>query len=84
MNIEVIATSDRLKYIVTDRGIAFAPTDVMKADTKLSVEERPIGGLGIFLVRSLMDSINYERVNGKNVLTMWKKMNNLKIKENEN
>ena len=84
VNIEVIATSDRLKYIVTDQGIAFAPTDVMKADTKLSVEERPIGGLGIFLVRSLMDSINYERVNGKNVLTMWKKMNNLKIKENEN
>ena len=81
VSIDVKATPDQLKYTITDRGMAFAPTEVMKADTTLSVEDRPIGGLGIFLVRNLMDSINYERVDGKNVLTMWKKMNNLKIQE---
>lgn len=83
VKIDVRVTPDRLKYTVTDRGMAFAPTEVSKADTTLSLEDRPIGGLGIFLVRSLMDSINYERVDGQNVLTMWKKMNNLNIQKNE-
>lgn len=72
VEIDVEATSTELIFRVTDSGIFFAPTDVAKADTTLSVEERPIGGLGIFLVRSLMDKINYERVDGKNILTMWK------------
>ena len=57
----------------------FSPEDfrkAAKADTTLSVDERPIGGLGIFLVRELMDSINYERVDGKNMLTLIKKITN--------
>ena len=81
MTIDVDVTADRLRYTLTDQGVAFAPTDVMRADTTLSVEDRPIGGLGIFLVRNLMDVINYERFEGKNVLTMWKNMNNLKIQK---
>ena len=40
------------------------------ADTSLAVEERPIGGLGLLLVRELMDSINYERIDHKNTLTL--------------
>ena len=83
VRIDVKVTSDRLNYTITDRGMAFAPTEVSKADTTLSVEDRPIGGLGIFLVRNLMDSINYERIDGKNVLKMWKKMSNLNIMKNE-
>lgn len=79
MTIDVDVTADRLRYTLTDQGMSFAPTDVMRADTTLSVEDRPIGGLGIFLVRNLMDVINYERFEGKNVLTMWKKIDNLKI-----
>ena len=38
----------------------------------MNAEERPIGGLGILLVQQLMDTINYERSNGKNVLTLKK------------
>ncbi|MBO7553329.1 MAG: SpoIIE family protein phosphatase [Bacteroidaceae bacterium] len=83
VRIDVKVTPDRMNYTITDRGMAFAPTEVSKVDTSLSVEDRPIGGLGIFLVRNLMDSINYERIDGKNVLKMWKKMNNLNIKKNE-
>jgi anti-sigma regulatory factor (Ser/Thr protein kinase) len=52
----------------------FDPTSQVEADTSLSVEDRPIGGLGIYLVRQLMDSINYERIDGKNVLTLIKKL----------
>jgi anti-sigma regulatory factor (Ser/Thr protein kinase) len=44
------------------------------ADTTLSAEERPIGGLGIFLVRQLMDVIDYKRKDNKNVLTLRKKL----------
>lgn len=67
-----------LKFVITDQGKAFDPTQTAKADTSLSVEERPIGGLGILLVRELMDSINYERINGKNLLTLSKKITNQK------
>ena len=73
-DVSVRMTSDghRLKIIITDSGIPFNPTEAATADTTLSAEERPIGGLGIFLVRKLMDSINYERIDGKNVLTLRK------------
>ena len=54
--------------------MAFDPTKEVKADTTLSAEDRPIGGLGILLVRELMNSINYERTNGRNVLTLTKKI----------
>ena len=61
-----------LRFIISDGGVAFDPTEVLKADTTLSAEERPIGGLGILLVRELMDTINYERIEGKNILTLTK------------
>ena len=65
---------DTLQFVITDSGVAFDPTKTVAADTSLSAEDRPIGGLGILLVRELMDSINYERIDGKNVLTLIKKL----------
>jgi len=62
----------KLTAVIADSGVAFNPTEAAVADTTLSAEERPIGGLGILLVRELMDSINYERIDGKNVLTLTK------------
>jgi len=70
--VDASATRQSLKFIITDEGKAFDPTQRAVADTSLTAEERPIGGLGILLVQQLMDSINYERVNGKNVLTLKK------------
>ena len=74
VDIEVSADDRWLTFIISDNGIPFDPTTQKDADTTLSAEERPIGGLGIFLVRQLMDSINYQRENGKNILTLSKKM----------
>ena len=73
--IEVRMMSDgkTLKTIITDSGVAFDPTAKEKADTTLSAEDRQIGGLGILLVRELMDSVNYERINKQNILTLTKK-----------
>ena len=75
-HIAVQATSDGqwLTFVITDSGVAFDPTEKEKADTTLSAEDRPVGGMGILLVRELMDSINYERTDGRNVLTLKKKI----------
>ncbi len=74
INIDAIANKARLKFIISDNGVPFDPTVVAEADTTLSAEERNIGGLGIFLVRQIMDSVNYERIAGFNVLTLRKKI----------
>ena len=75
IDIEAKADDMKLIFVIRDSGIPFDPTAKEDADTTLSADERPIGGLGIFLVRQLMDSINYERVDGQNVLTLIKKLN---------
>ena len=74
VNIEAMANEKRLKFVISDWGTPFDPTAEKEVDTTLSAEERPIGGLGIHLVRQIMDSINYERIDGMNVLTLRKKL----------
>ncbi len=61
-----------LQIVITDYGIPFDPTAKGEVDTTLSAEERKIGGLGIHLIRSIMDDISYERVEDTNVLTLGK------------
>ena len=73
VTVSIEADDSKIRFIITDSGAEFDPTRVSKADTTLSVDERPIGGMGVFLVRNLMDSINYERTDGKNVLRMEKR-----------
>ena len=65
---------ERLKFVISDSGTPFDPTAKAEVDTTLSAEERSIGGLGIHLIRQIMDSINYERIEGKNVLTLRKNL----------
>lgn len=64
----------KLIFTISDSGIPFDPTQKEEADITLSVEERAIGGLGIHLVRQLMDEIVYEREDDKNILTLVKKL----------
>ena len=59
-------------FTITDSGIPFDPTKQKEADITLSAEERQIGGLGIHLVRQIMDEVIYERIEDKNVLTLIK------------
>ena len=60
--------------VLTDTGKEFDPTAVPEADVTLSADERQIGGLGIFLIRQIMNEVKYERIEGKNVLTLEKKV----------
>ena len=73
ISLAIEADAKRIRFILSDSGAEFDPTAVSKADTTLTVDERPIGGLGVFLIRNLMDSINYERTDGKNILRMEKR-----------
>ncbi len=61
-----------LSITVIDDAMAFNPLEAPEPDVDASLEERKIGGLGIFFVRRLMDVLEYRRDGGKNVLTMRK------------
>lgn len=74
ISIEAQIDNAQLKFIITDSGVPFDPTTREEADTQTTLEERPIGGLGIHFVRQLMDSVSYERIDGTNVLTLCKKL----------
>ena len=58
-----------------DTGAAYDPLSAKEPDTSLPAAEREIGGLGIFMVKNIMDSVEYRRESNKNILTMRKKMN---------
>ena len=72
VDIEATVVEGSVKFVISDDGIPFDPTAAPEADITLGVEERPIGGLGIFLVRKIMDSVEYRRENGRNRLIMIK------------
>ena len=76
--IDALMGNGKLQFVISDNGPPFDPTAEADADTTLSAEERPIGGLGIFLVRQLMDDINYEYKDDKNILTLSKEMGSVK------
>jgi sigma-B regulation protein RsbU (phosphoserine phosphatase) len=75
VDVEAVVRKDELEFIISDNGVAFDPTAAPEADVTLDVDERPIGGLGIFLVRNIMDRVTYTRSDdGKNILSMTKKL----------
>jgi anti-sigma regulatory factor (Ser/Thr protein kinase) len=59
---------------VEDDGPPFNPLDAPAVDTTMPLEQRPIGGLGIHLMRRFMDEIEYKSEGGKNVLRMRKRL----------
>ena len=72
VDIEAIIREHSLSFVISDSGQPFDPTAQPDADVTIGVEERQVGGLGIYLVRSIMDSVSYERDGGKNILSMTK------------
>lgn len=60
---------------IKDAGVPFNPLDAGEPDLDASLEDRKIGGLGIFLTKQMMDSVEYRFSDGCNVLTMKKKLN---------
>ena len=77
VDISALSESDCLTFVISDSGKPFDPTTKGEVDTTLPAEERSIGGLGIHLVKQLMDSIQYEYKDGHNVLTLKKRIKKL-------
>ena len=63
-----------LKVTIKDKGKEFNPLLKEEPDIEAKAEDRPIGGLGIYLVKRLTDDITYNRINDENVLTFTKKI----------
>ena len=74
VTIEAQLNGVRMKFTIIDSGAPFDPTAHPEADTTLSTNQRAIGGLGIHLVRQIMDAVNYERIDKLNVLTLKKNL----------
>ena len=72
VTVEVELATDRLTVTLTDDGRPFDPFGMAAPDTRRSVEERQIGGLGIHLVRRMMDEVSYQRRADRNVVVLTK------------
>ena len=60
--------------VFSDEGIPFDPLAQQAPDTSLPLMDRPVGGLGIFLVKKTMDAVEYRHENGRNILTIRKRI----------
>jgi sigma-B regulation protein RsbU (phosphoserine phosphatase) len=73
IQLSVVQQDLLLLFTVTDQGLPFDPTQSKDPQLNLTAEQRPLGGLGIYLIKQIMDEVGYSRNGENNVLTM--KMN---------
>ena len=75
LTIQAEAGADReLTITFIDEGVPYDPLARPDPDITLSIEERPVGGLGIFMVKNTMDDMTYRREDDRNVLTIRKRV----------
>jgi serine/threonine-protein kinase RsbW len=73
INVDVKIGRDKLTIIVTDRGKTFSPKSIKMPDMEQYIAELRVGGLGIYLMKTLMDEVQYQTISGgKNQVTMVK------------
>jgi anti-sigma regulatory factor (Ser/Thr protein kinase) len=72
IKISVSVDKNILTIKITDDGIPFNPLKHKQPDITLPAEERPVGGLGIFLMSQIMDEMLYKRKGNENILTLKK------------
>jgi anti-sigma regulatory factor (Ser/Thr protein kinase) len=75
VNIEIISGGSLARIQVTDNGIPFDPAARPDPDLSLPIEERPIGGLGIYMMKKLSNSLKSERSGDRNILRIDKDLN---------
>ncbi len=74
-DISISLSDDRILCIrFSDNGIPFDPLSKEDPDVTLSAEERKIGGLGIYMVKKMMDKVEYEYKEKCNILTLYKQI----------
>ncbi len=65
-----VKNTDQFIIDITDNGPEFNPLVMGVPDTGANIEDRPIGGLGIFLIKEMTDGVSYTRKNNQNILTI--------------
>lgn len=74
IRVELMAEPLSVKLTFIDHGVPYDPLSKEDPDMTQSIEKRPIGGLGIFLVKKNVDDVHYEYRNRQNILTIRKKL----------
>ena len=74
IEVEARVDDNTIEFTISDNGMEFDPTARPEPDINARAEERPIGGLGIFLVKNIMDSVSYTREKNTNILRLIKKL----------
>ena len=74
IGVEITEDPPMVAIRFVDSGIPYNPLAKEDPDITLPAEERPIGGLGIYMVKKSMDDVQYEYTNGQNVFTIKKKL----------
>jgi anti-sigma regulatory factor (Ser/Thr protein kinase) len=74
LDIEILRDEKSITLRIHDAGMPFNPLEREMPDLTLPMEDRPIGGLGIFMVIKFMDSITYDYTGGENILTLIKNL----------
>jgi len=72
VDVELELSESGLQVTFTDDGRPFNPLETAAPDVSLPLEERAVGGLGIHLLRSVADTLEYQRVDGKNRIRLFK------------
>lgn len=72
IKVSIALSSNMITIKITDNGIPFNPLSQQQPDITLSAEERPVGGLGIFLISQIMDKMRYTRHKNQNILELNK------------
>lgn len=75
VDIDMESDGKWITITITDSGIPFDPTKKEEVDITLPADQRPIGGLGIYLVRNIMDTVEYQNINNQNILILRKELN---------
>ena len=75
ITISVEHDAGELLFSLEDSGLPFDPTEVADADVSLPADQREVGGLGIYIVRQIMDKVEYSRCGERNILRLTKTIN---------
>ncbi len=71
---EISDDHKNIKVIIKDKGKEFNPLEKEDPDLSTSAQDRKIGGLGIFIVKNMVDDIKYQRLNNENILEFTKQL----------
>jgi anti-sigma regulatory factor (Ser/Thr protein kinase) len=72
IQVDINIRDNNLETVVQDDGVAFNPFEHEAPDLELSIDERNLGGIGIHLIKKFMDEFSYQRIAGRNVVTLLK------------